>query len=113
MNLTERLRSGLKPPEKATGPPGTPTPEPSLWEPHTIAVVAIFCCVCLLHLSAFLYTICFQFQGQACPPDGFATPRACEENELTTFHPSPLSGTHTPAGADTKGSRSGSCWSST
>ncbi|KAM4036556.1 uncharacterized protein ACNLHF_015497 [Anomaloglossus baeobatrachus] len=31
-----------------------------LWEPQTIIVVVIFGLVCVLHLTAFLYTVCLQ-----------------------------------------------------
>ncbi|KAG8574301.1 hypothetical protein GDO81_009137 [Engystomops pustulosus] len=34
--------------------------DPDLWEPHTTIVVVIFGLVCVLHLTAFLYTVCLQ-----------------------------------------------------
>lgn len=31
-----------------------------LWEPQTVIIVVIFGLVCVLHLMAFLYTVCLQ-----------------------------------------------------
>ncbi|XP_077118401.1 uncharacterized protein LOC143774565 [Ranitomeya variabilis] len=36
------------------------TEDSELWEPHTVIVVVIFGLVCVLHLTAFLYTVCLQ-----------------------------------------------------
>ncbi|CAM2108482.1 unnamed protein product [Caretta caretta] len=97
MNRTEGLGSGPQLSENTTWSPLAP--EPSPWESHTIVAVTIFCCVCLLHLSAFLYTICFQIQGHSRPAPRLASPGVYEENEIATFQPSP-SATDTPARAN-------------
>lgn len=102
----------LQEPGNVTRASLAPAVETLMWEPPTIIAVSIFCCVCLLHLSAFIYAICFRIQRQPSPA---STQKSSEENEVVTFHASSLSGgAHSQVGS--KGSenslKSVPCWSS-